>query len=170
MNKIQRRIAAERRRDEREAAKVKRQERLAMKVALKEQAEEAAFLRKTSNIYAGQVKRARNCGQEVMYSLEALRAQCRRVLAADTPCPYTGKPIQLKTMVIDHADPISQGGRFTLDNSIVCSKAGNERKGPLTAMEFASLRTTVEVMSNAATRAYIWGKMRQPSKHFGGAR
>lgn len=54
-------------------------------------------------------------------------------------CPYCRAPIDILSLTLDHVQPRSAGGEFTLKNTQVCCKDCNERKGNLTHDGFDDL-------------------------------
>lgn len=116
------------------------------------------MLRRTSNIFGGHVRRAKEMHQVLDYTLHDLRT-----LVADAlmrPCPYCGETLGATTTAevdlgrdewqIDHDIPTSRGGPHALGNLRVCCRPCNEMKGVLTGAEFRAVRAAMTVLAPVA--------------------
>jgi 5-methylcytosine-specific restriction endonuclease McrA len=58
-------------------------------------------------------------------------------------CNYCGSPLSYKNLSIDHAQPLSRHGTFTLPNLRACCLKCNQTKGAMTEEEFHQLKQLV---------------------------
>lgn len=83
--------------------------------------------------------------------IEFTKAELREFLAVRVGlrvvrCGYCNAPIDIHSLTLDHAQPRSAGGRFSLENLVICCRDCNERKGELTAEGFRALLAFAETM------------------------
>src|SRR6185437_7341446 len=116
---------------------------------------QSAFMTKTRNIYAGQVRRAWELHLPVDYTVDVLRGLVEAALEAGTCCYCAGR-LTLSKLAVDHSLPVSRGGRFTSGNLRVCCQSCNWRKGRLTADEFEDLSAFVTGRFPADVVADLW--------------
>jgi AAA domain/HNH endonuclease len=93
-----------------------------------------SFASRTRNIYRHQTERA---GEPLRYTLAELRAVVTEALAAGT-CPYCGWALNDFNFSVDHHNPISRDGDFSIGNILVCHLRCNKIKGNLTSHEFCT--------------------------------
>ena len=131
--------------------------------AMRAQFRRSAFMSKTRNIYASQVRRAGELGLPVEYTVDGIRELVQAALEAGT-CSYCEGRLTLSKLAADHAMPVSRGGQFTIGNLRVCCQSCNWRKGKLTANEFEQFSAFVasrfppEVVSDIWRRLVVGGK------------
>jgi len=63
----------------------------------------STFLRRTSNIYHGEKRRAKAAGVQIAYTLEQLRDTIQAALGE--PCTYCGEIIKPSNVSVDHRTP-----------------------------------------------------------------
>jgi 5-methylcytosine-specific restriction endonuclease McrA len=97
----------------------------------------STFLRRTSNIFHAQKRNAREAGVELPYSLEQLRELIQHALGE--PCPHCGEILKPSNVSVDHGNPTSRNGAHAIANLIVICETCNQRKGPLTTVEYSAL-------------------------------
>jgi len=120
------------------------------------------LIRRTSNVFHNQKRRAKKLGQSLHYALEDIRVIVNNAIGK--PCPYCGVAICVTNFSLDHMEPTSRGGRHCLDNMIVCCERCNQTKGPLTAEEFEALlrflhASNVFVAKNVLARMRAGGRL-----------
>jgi hypothetical protein len=91
-----------------------------------------------------------------------LRAVVAQALSAATS-PYCGGPLTVANFSIDHHNPISRGGDFSIGNTLVCHLRCNKIKGNLTSHEFQHLTPFLahfppEVSKDVLARLYAGGR------------
>ena len=111
------------------------------------------FLSRTANILAGQQRRAREHGGLLDYGLEDLRRLAEDAL--HLPCCYCRCPLLAATFSVDHADPVSRGGGFALENLRVVCRRCNEAKGALDDLEFSDLLALLRTWPDAARKGTL---------------
>jgi len=97
----------------------------------------STFLRRTSNIYHSQKRRAKAAGIQIDYTLDGLRDIIQAAMGE--PCPYCGEVLKPSNISVDHRTPTSRTGPHTIANTVVCCEACNQRKGPLTEEEYTEM-------------------------------
>ena len=90
---------------------------------------------KLGRIY--QVKRdipfdVRELGDFVEDRLGGIEGHCR--------CEYCNAPLDLHTIVLDHRDPLEQGGSLALENVALCCERCNDEKGAMTKHGYMALK------------------------------
>jgi 5-methylcytosine-specific restriction endonuclease McrA len=119
-----------------------------------------SFASRTRNIYRHQTARA---GEPLPYTLAELRAVVTEALAAGT-CPYCGWALTETNFSVDHHNPISRDGDFSIANILVCHLRCNKIKGNLTSHEFLHLTAFLahfppEVGKDVLARLYAGGRV-----------
>lgn len=131
---------------------------VAERKAMRAQFRHSAFMAKTRNIYAAQLRRAAELHLAMEYPLEALRGLVEAALEAGTCCYCAGR-LTLSKLAVDHAVPVSRGGLFTSGNLRVCCQSCNWRKGKMTADEFAELSDFVTGRFPPDVTSHIWRRL-----------
>ena len=126
--------------------------------AMRSKFRQSAFMSKTRNVYAAQVRRAGELSLPVEYTLDALRELVEAALVAGECCYCSGR-LTLSKLAVDHAVPVSRGGMFTIGNLRACCQSCNWRKGKMTAEEFAELSAFVTSRFPADVVADIWRRL-----------
>lgn len=132
--------------------------RVSERKAMRSKFRQSAFMSKTRNVYAAQVRRAGELSLPVEYTLDVLRGLVEAALVAGECCYCAGR-LTLSKLAVDHAVPVSRGGQFILGNLRVCCQSCNWRKGKLTAEEFAELSVFVTSRFPADVVADIWRRL-----------
>lgn len=70
-------------------------------------------------------------------------------------CPYCGSPLSYKDMSIDHALPLSRGGRAGWENINVVHKSCNRAKGDLTTEEYMRLLSFLHELGPVAEKSVL---------------
>jgi hypothetical protein len=94
-----------------------------------------SFAARTRNIYRHQAVRA---GTPLQYTLADLRAVVAQALATGS-CPYCAGPLTMANFSVDHPNPISRDGEFSIGNTLVCDLRCNKIKGNLNSREYLCL-------------------------------
>ena len=122
---------------------------------------QSAFMRRTLNIYNGQMTRMREFFHlklaELPYSIEEFRDAAG--IALQEPCCYCGCKLTVKTITPDHATAVSAQGGWGLDNIKFCCQKCNWRKGILTAEEFTWLVRILRKGLSAASLEDVWRRL-----------
>lgn len=84
----------------------------------------------------------RTCAKKDGATLDYTLTDLRELLASSPTCAYCKLPLSF-AVSLDHRQPLSRGGRHSLDNLTVCCERCNRLKGMLTAEEFRLLRDAV---------------------------
>jgi 5-methylcytosine-specific restriction endonuclease McrA len=117
-------------------------------------ANESLFLRRTSQAYRNEKKRAAKCHLELKYTLEELRSKARGAVA----CPYCGMILTEKDLSFDHMMPVARRAdayTWTLANTIPCCQRCNQCKSVLDHDEFKGLLAVVLRMSPQAQTSVL---------------
>jgi 5-methylcytosine-specific restriction endonuclease McrA len=104
-------------------------------------------------------------GEPLPYTLAELRAVVAQALSAGT-CPYCAGQITVASYSIDHLNPISRDGDFSIGNIVVCDLRCNKIKGNLIDHEFLRLTGFLaeyppEVAKDMLARLYGGGLVRR---------
>lgn len=119
---------------------------------------ERLFKVRTANIYNSQKRRAKADGQELDYTLEALRNIVQGQLE-EGECPYCRCLLKIQNLSVDHDEPLSRGGEHRLHNlDVVCEKC-NLAKGILTGQEYVELLRVLNGWP-ASVRQDVLGRLR----------
>jgi 5-methylcytosine-specific restriction endonuclease McrA len=82
-------------------------------------------------------------GQQLPFTLEQFRVWIRKQLGRDEQglarCLYCNRPLNLRTLQIDHHIPLAQAGTLNLGNLRVICKPCNDQKGALRPQAFIAL-------------------------------
>lgn len=106
----------------------------------KEITDEQWIKRKASNLRSSWLKRSTD------KDLVPQRVDILEWLNQNYPfrCFYSGTPISRNVVEIDHLNPLSREGSFSLDNAVITSRYYNNAKGDLNHKEFKALLKLVE--------------------------
>ena len=85
------------------------------------------FDSRTRYIYRHQTERA---GSPLLYTLAEMRAVVAQALSAGT-CPYCAGPLTVANFSVDHSNPISRDGDFSISDILVCDLRCDKIKGKL---------------------------------------
>jgi 5-methylcytosine-specific restriction endonuclease McrA len=101
-------------------------------------------------------------GSPLPYTLAEMRAVVAQALSAGT-CPYCAGPLTVANFSIDHHNPISRDGDFSIGNIVVCDLRCNKIKGKLTDCEFQRFTAFLaqfppEVGKDVLVRLYAGGR------------
>lgn len=124
---------------------------------------ESIFLRRTSNIFHCQRRRAREAGDWIDYTLEILRHLIRHHLNKGT-CRYCGNVLTVKNFSVDHLRPVARGGSFNLANLVPCCIDCNQIKGPLDQVEFRELLQLTSQWS-PRIQAHLFARLKAGARH-----
>jgi hypothetical protein len=121
-----------------------------------------SFASRTRNIYRHQTERA---GSPLPYTLAEMRAVVAHALSVGT-CPYCAGPLTVANFSIDHHNPISRDGDFSIGNIVVCDLRCNKIKGNLNDHEFLQFigflaKFPPEVGKDVLARLYAGGCFRR---------
>jgi 5-methylcytosine-specific restriction endonuclease McrA len=105
----------------------------------------AALLSRARRLLSDHRTRAKKVGVRLNYGL----VDIRRLLEAQPLCEYCRAPVSF-AVTLDHADPISRGGKHALDNLAICCSRCNSMKGMLTEAEFRKLLTFLALLHPVA--------------------
>jgi 5-methylcytosine-specific restriction endonuclease McrA len=124
---------------------------------------ESRFLKRTRGIYHAHQRRV-PCDEEPGYSLEELRTLVRTTLENRVPCPYCGRRLTLRSLSVDHREPVSRAGGNGLGNLVVCCAGCNQSKGMMNDAEFLALLDLLgdwpeEVRRDTLARLRAGGRM-----------
>jgi hypothetical protein len=124
---------------------------------------ESRFLSRTRGIYHAHLRRLPQ-DEGPGYSLEELRELVRRTLENQVPCPYCGRRLTLRSLSVDHREPVCRSGSNGLVNLIVCCVGCNQSKGMMNDAEFLALLDLlgdwpVEVRRDTLARLRAGGRM-----------
>lgn len=101
-------------------------------------AKESKFMQRTLNIYKNQVARAEELKVERPdYTIEQFRDYFRAWIGET--CSYCETILTINNIVADHMNPVSRGGKFTMENLAPCCKPCNCQKGKMNDDEFYRL-------------------------------
>lgn len=95
-------------------------------------------------IYAGHKTRANSFGKVLDYNLDDLRKMVKFLGL----CPYCRLQMVIENFTFDHMVAVSQGGKFTLDNLLVCCTPCNEAKLAYDSHTWAALLDVFDRMGN----------------------
>lgn len=110
---------------------------------MRAKAKESKFMQRTLNIYKNQVARAEELKVDPPdYTLEQFREYFKGWIGE--ACSYCETVLTVNNFVADHKNPISRGGKFTMENLAPCCKPCNCRKGLLTDDEYDTLNKVIE--------------------------
>lgn len=114
---------------------------------------ESRFKTRTRDVYTAMGKRLAErksaktgrllqVGRQVPFSLDDFRDWLVLKLGGEggvVKCRYCAEWLTIDNLVIDHADPISQGGSLCLDNLDLLCKFDNDAKSAMTAKSYQAL-------------------------------
>lgn len=120
------------------------------------------FMLRTKDAYHNQKKRAAKYAIQLDFDLPTLRHMVN--MAMGNPCPYCQEPITVKTFSIDHKEPVSRNGSFSVHNLLVCCDRCNDYKGNMNAREYVDLRDLLskwpeEIATNILARLRAGGRI-----------
>jgi 5-methylcytosine-specific restriction endonuclease McrA len=116
----------------------------------------SAFLRTTGTRYRSMAKRAADFGiPHLPFTLEQLREHVKPFIGTQCKC---GAKITVKSMALDHNEPVSRGGSWDLFNVVVPCRKCNLRKGVLLPHEYIELSKFVATLT-AESREDIWRRL-----------
>jgi 5-methylcytosine-specific restriction endonuclease McrA len=119
------------------------------------------FTKRTSSIFHGQKRRAKQYDETLDYDLKEMRALTASAL--NRPCPYCGIEITPYNLSLDHQNPTSRGGEHALHNLAVSCERCNQIKGNMTAEEFHLLMQVIREMPPVANRS-VFARLRAGGK------
>lgn len=108
---------------------------------------EQIFLKRSSSIYNGQKKRARDAGVLLPYTLDDLRGLIRRAIE-NKRCTYCCRELTPKNISVDHRIPLCRNGSFSFSNLFACDLTCNLAKGPLTEIEWREICHVTNTWTN----------------------
>jgi len=121
------------------------------------------FMKRSSNIFGGQTRRAEKAGATLDFNLAELRAAV--FLRIGTNCEHCQQPITVGNFSVDHREPTSRGGSFSISNTdIVCLRC-NQIKGALTRAEFDGLMQCIAGWNEQARRS-LFARLRAGGRLF----
>lgn len=114
---------------------------------------------RAGNIRSSHMARARKLG------LDRIEIPTRHEIASwlkdqePLTCYYSGVPVDLMKMHVDHKIPLSRGGKLGFDNLCVACPKINSAKGQMTDSEFKSLWSLISSWEDGG--AYLLMRLRQ---------
>jgi 5-methylcytosine-specific restriction endonuclease McrA len=100
---------------------------------------ECAFQKRAGELWRSQQSMARGRGQIEFSRADFDAWLWLQVGVGVIRCPHCGAPIDALSLTIDHMQPRSAGGLFSLENMECICQACNQMKGNLTRDGFAAL-------------------------------
>jgi 5-methylcytosine-specific restriction endonuclease McrA len=111
------------------------------------------MMRRSANIFRHQVRRAKEAGQQLDYTLQELRAWANQYL--HSPCPSCGERLTPANISVDHQVPVSREGGFHGANIRFMCLRCNQIKGALNAKEFDELTTLLHTWPSQAQQSVL---------------
>jgi len=106
-----------------------------------------------SNIFSGQRRRAEKAGATLDFDLTEMRAAV--FLRIGTNCEHCQQPITVGNFSVDHREPTSRGGSFSIRNTDIVRLRCNQIKGALTRAEFDGLMQCIAGWNQHAKRSLL---------------
>lgn len=101
-----------------------------------------------ASIFAAQRRRARKYHTSLSYTADDLFK-----LVMSTPCcKYCHEPLRPRDFQLDHQQPVSRGGHFSLENLVPVCARDNRAKHSLTDEEFSKLLKVLSGLNDYTIR------------------
>jgi len=111
-------------------------------------------MKRSSNIFGGQRRRAEKAGATLDFNLAELRAAV--FLRIGTNYEHGQQPITVANFSVDHREPTSRGGgSFSIRNTDIVCLGCNQIKGALTRAEFDALMDCISEWNEQAKRSLL---------------
>lgn len=94
----------------------------------------------------------------IPFTKSELREWLSIIFEKGSRCRYCKAVLTIRTLRLDHMNPVKRGGSLHLTNLTPCCHLCNTRKGELTAEEFKFLMSGINTMAESAQR-YILKKL-----------
>lgn len=116
------------------------------------------FVKRTGSIYQNQKRRMK----ETEYELHEFRKLVEQAIGST--CPFCDTVLTVFNFSADHNQPVSRGGKNTIENLEICCERCNQIKGMMTGIEFATLMNFIrlwepKVKTNLLARLRAGGRL-----------